>query len=754
MSIKHTTTVDIGDLRTLSKPIHLMQYDKSLPEIEVHITKDGQEYTIPSGYSATIRWGKPDKHGCTATGTVSGSTVTFQVTEQMACVAGRSKVTVEIVESDSSHAGTAKFEVIVDSNPIGDNTIVSDSEIADIQKAIEAWQNADKASETATTKANEASASATTASQKAESAITSATKAKESETNAKLSETNASNSAKEAKASADSIANVTSDVDKLKGDLNDLESDLSSVINLANPLKINKLDDGVFTITTDGQDRYYIMSPINAQRVSCDTSDMGIIVGDVIGLEDYSTYQFAIGENNTKYSWIGDGYHSSDVIITEENIIHAKGIIFKRNDNADLTSQDKENIIKLFGSKTRSNHTKIKDNKPLRNYVHISFDDIVRCFEDLATNKDTYNSIFDSEFFGGLKNLHDKYGAKFSLYCYDISSSVSTIGNKFADDFNNASDWLKFGFHLYSQGKNLAGYNAFLNDIFTLGMTFNSIDRLPRLDGFGGSLSDILAMRDADCGIIGLLTTDDSRSSYYLNDEQNAYLRTHSKLYDYENGLVMYSTNMRLDWFINGFSSNYEYNVPHESNPYDELTYRMKDRTFCNIYEPIVVFIHEWQVFTTSFTINSYFDLIEQVCKFANDYGLDFDFPYIRENFGITKSSLSVASTNGVHTKTELSFDWVMGAIDAVGGLVDSSTRIRTPIFKATKLFVEIPSGYKCNIGKYTSEDANRSTLESLTGWVTANQSLSDGYFVIAFSQNDDTASVEIGDLLKVVVIN
>ena len=143
MSIKHTTTVDIGDLRTLSKPIHLMQYDKSLPEIEVHITKDGQEYTIPSGYSATIRWGKPDKHGCTATGTVSGSTVTFQVTEQMACVAGRSKVTVEIVESDSSEAGTAKFEVIVDSNPIGDNTIVSDSEIADIQKAIEAGQNVD-----------------------------------------------------------------------------------------------------------------------------------------------------------------------------------------------------------------------------------------------------------------------------------------------------------------------------------------------------------------------------------------------------------------------------------------------------------------------------------------------------------------------------------------------------------------------------------------------------------------------------------
>lgn len=239
MSIKHTTTVDIGDLRTLSKPIHLMQYDKSLPEIEVHITKDGQEYTIPSGYSATIRWGKPDKHGCTATGTVSGSTVTFQVTEQMACVAGRSKVTVEIVESDSSHAGTAKFEVIVDSNPIGDNTIVSDSEIADIQKAIEAGQ-------TATAKANEASTSATTATEKATEASTSATKAKESETNA-------SNSAKQAQTSADSIANVTIDVDKLKGDITENTTNINKNKTdiAANTSNITKNANNIKTLQED-----------------------------------------------------------------------------------------------------------------------------------------------------------------------------------------------------------------------------------------------------------------------------------------------------------------------------------------------------------------------------------------------------------------------------------------------------------------------------------------------------------------------
>lgn len=244
-----------------------MQYDKSLPEIEVHITKDGQEYTIPSGYSATIRWGKPDKHGCTATGTVSGSTVTFQVTEQMACVAGRSKVTVEIVESDSSQAGTAKFEVIVDSNPIGDNTIVSDSEIADIQKAIEAGQ-------------------------KAEEAITSATKAKESETNAKLSETNASNSAKEAKASADSVANVVSDVSQLKEDLAALTNKSKNMFFVEQGEIIN----GIITVNVEKTG-----SVINFRQNGQNTSNVYAVIKR-LELEAGKTYTFSATRKSGYYN--------------------------------------------------------------------------------------------------------------------------------------------------------------------------------------------------------------------------------------------------------------------------------------------------------------------------------------------------------------------------------------------------------------------------------------------------------------------
>ena len=246
MSIKHTTTVDIGDLRTLSKPIHLMQYDKSLPEIEVHITKDGQEYTIPSGYSATIRWGKPDKHGCTATGTISGSTVTFQVTEQMACVAGRSKVTVEIVESDSSQAGTAKFEVIVDSNPIGDNTIVSDSEIADIQKAIEAGQNADKALETA----NQAQSIIDDVTEKAESAstlINNATESLESSVEtargyAESASTSASNASASAKSASDTASGFDTHVAEKETEIDTYTSGKKTELDTYTSEKKTELD--------------------------------------------------------------------------------------------------------------------------------------------------------------------------------------------------------------------------------------------------------------------------------------------------------------------------------------------------------------------------------------------------------------------------------------------------------------------------------------------------------------------------------
>lgn len=218
MSIKHTTTVDIGSTRTIPKRIHLTQYDNTLPVIEVTVTKDSTLFDM-SGLSAEIRWGKPDGHGCTAEGTISGNTVTFAVTQQMCAVAGICSAIVQLSDG-SGIAGTGAFMVLVEPNPINESTITSDSEIADIEKAIEAGVTAKEQAAIATNKASEAATSAGYASSykdaaqtyannakaSAKEAATSATNAGTSESNAKASESNALGYADDAKASADSAS--------------------------------------------------------------------------------------------------------------------------------------------------------------------------------------------------------------------------------------------------------------------------------------------------------------------------------------------------------------------------------------------------------------------------------------------------------------------------------------------------------------------------------------------------------------------
>src|SRR3989344_2577954 len=47
---------------------------------------------------------------------------------------------------------------------------------------------------------------------------------------------------------------------------------------------------------------------------------------------------------------------------------------------------------------------------------HVSIDDVLLMLYDLDSHEDEYDSIFDQSDFGFLKEMHDKYGTKFSLY--------------------------------------------------------------------------------------------------------------------------------------------------------------------------------------------------------------------------------------------------------------------------------------------------------------------------------------------------
>ena len=88
-------------------------------------------------------------------------------------------------------------------------------------------------------------------------------------------------------------------------------------------------------------------------------------------------------------------------------------------------------------------------------------------------------------------------------------------------------------------------YSKFTVDaIYKLTGDYDCIDRIARLHFFSGSLENILSMKDADYGIIGLLTADDERISYYLSNEQSEIARLKGKYLDLENKLLFIKTKI------------------------------------------------------------------------------------------------------------------------------------------------------------------------------------------------------------------
>lgn len=325
------------------------------------------------------------------------------------------------------------------------------------------------------------------------------------------------------------------------------------------------------------------------------------------------------------------------------------------NDFEVIVYNDKKlNIPKgSIGEYELSDDVKLKlnknyDNFTTNNYIHISFDDVSTCITDIINNKYLYSTIFDNIFLNFLKQLHENYGAVFSLYLYNINQ-LSNFPDKFKEDFIKNNKWLKFGLHANNsstnytnataqQGKN--DWDLFIEQMYRIGGGYGSIDRIPRLHTFAGSKECLTAMRDCYCGALGFLSSDDSRDTYYLNSTQKEYLRTHDKLEDIENGLIFFSTDLRLDWFNSNFSTTNQYNKPVKDTPYEELVYRYGQPTTGDCYHSLITFTHEWEIYD-GFILNSKKSRVEDICKFGVDYGYSFDFPQNRTNGGITSLKLA-----------------------------------------------------------------------------------------------------------------
>ena len=134
-SILHSTSVSFTG-RSPSEPVHIVQYDLTVPVIAISLTANGQPYTVPSGAAVNIRLAKPDGHYVynPAYGVSDdGQTVYIAVTLQMTAVSGKVSPIIEVVVNGTV-AGTGFFVLDIDPNPIPEDAIESTDEYKTIQQ--------------------------------------------------------------------------------------------------------------------------------------------------------------------------------------------------------------------------------------------------------------------------------------------------------------------------------------------------------------------------------------------------------------------------------------------------------------------------------------------------------------------------------------------------------------------------------------------------------------------------------------------
>lgn len=217
--------------------------------------------------------------------------------------------------------------------------------------------------------------------------------------------------------------------------------------------------------------------------------------------------------------------------------------------------------------------------------IHLSIDD-AECITDLIINRDTYSSIFDNPFLQYLKELHEKYGIRITLYTFSKFQNrsksqniihVSELPKEFFEEFLSNSDWLKVSFHWESMDfKKEIPANEFEKAFQEVHQTFcHSSDssvwasaiRLHYFfapDSLMNHLQDVKTLLCAD---------NEERLSYNLTPHEVKVLSTNQQFS--KNGIMYRPTNLRIE--------DHPFNI------------RSEIKKNCN-QDTLVIFTHEWAI--------------------------------------------------------------------------------------------------------------------------------------------------------------
>jgi hypothetical protein len=192
---------------------------------------------------------------------------------------------------------------------------------------------------------------------------------------------------------------------------------------------------------------------------------------------------------------------------------------------------------------------------------HCALDDTIDVLEEINRKADDLQSIFDVPVMAQIKEFHEQYGAKFSLYLFyeKIGGfNLSQMTDKFIDEWEANSDWLRLSFHARTKHPEICEYYLYNNlDYQTAKEDFQMIkkeilrfagveswDNYPRTHFWSGNRETVKAWRD--CGVDGLFFSYRGYPALYFDDEQLEKLWNKDYWVDPEMKLLFITTNVKL----------------------------------------------------------------------------------------------------------------------------------------------------------------------------------------------------------------
>lgn len=216
----------------ITKQLNLYTQNKSLERKAYAVQYDTgrvlqcviSDCTLPtSGTTATIYAEKPSGKVVYNTATVSGNTVSVDLTSQLLAEVGETKCQIQ-VKKDDEKVTSFEFTLVVSESLVDDGAVESSNEFTVLEKATKAANSATSSAKSAATKANNAATAANAATENATEATTAANNAANAANTAASSANTAATKATTAATNADTATsaantaatNATNAYEKLK----------------------------------------------------------------------------------------------------------------------------------------------------------------------------------------------------------------------------------------------------------------------------------------------------------------------------------------------------------------------------------------------------------------------------------------------------------------------------------------------------------------------------------------------------------